>query len=105
MKCKNGCTFDREEHGHRLSDAMLTAAANFADANAFHICPICLLEELLRTAAFLHLECLKLNAKKSGNPIPADHIYQLFRDAAYMEMYKIVEMEIEGGGIEALQKQ
>jgi len=76
-----------------------------AERKDFDICPICLREELLFAAASLHLHTLKHNAKETGEPVSADQIYKFFTEAAYREMYKLVDLEIEHGGMTGLYKQ
>jgi hypothetical protein len=105
MRCKNACTFDYEEHARGVTEAMLTAASQYANDKGFEICPVCLREELLSTAAFLHLHCLMSNAKRLDHVIAAERIYKDFCDAAHVEMHKLVDLEIADGGIEPLLKQ
>jgi hypothetical protein len=103
--CKNDCTFEYEEHAQGLVEAMLAAAGKFSDDNGFEICPVCLREELLSAAASLHMHCLKLNAMQTGNPIPQEHLYEHFCRATHIEMHKLVDIEIENGGMDPLRKQ
>ena len=96
--CHNGtagCSFDPD--GDEALELRREIAALFeSDAP---VCGACVTQEILSVAASLHLHQLKRVFK--GDVIPANRIYKDFCDTAYRELHKLVDLEIEHGGMTA----
>jgi hypothetical protein len=106
-KCHNGtsgCSFEPDgDEAVELRREISDLLGEFGRRSP--TCTLCIVEEVLSLAASLHIHALKAGARASGEIISADQIYKQFCDTAHGELHKIVDLEIEHGGMEAFRKQ